>query len=109
MYSSSALQITSVDFRVNFGSSLIRIGRADDVIVELLCTDSTMTAVNWSFTNGSFIESGLEPMGISQDNGILRIFPVSLLGSLLPMNPSTPLQCVGASGTLPITLEIGKI
>ncbi len=40
---------------------------------------TSTSAISWSNEDGSTVSQGLNPFGISQENGVLRVYPVTLL------------------------------
>ena len=59
----------------------IVVGGASDVIVTVRCVATPVGPVEWSYGgNSSVVASGLTPFGVSQEDGVLRIYPASLLG-----------------------------
>ena len=59
----------------------IVVGGASDVIVTVRCVATPVGPVEWSYGgNSSAVASGLTPFGVSQEDGVLRIYPASLLG-----------------------------
>ena len=70
----------------------IVVGGASDVIVTVRCVATPVGPVEWSYGgNSSVVTSGLTPFGVSQEDGVLRIYPASLLGeeALYTCNSST--------------------
>ena len=58
----------------------IVVGGASDVIVTVRCVATPAGSVEWSYGgNSSVVTSGLTPFGVSQEDGVLRIYPASLL------------------------------
>ena len=58
----------------------IIVGGASDVIVTVRCVATPAGPVEWSYGgNSSVVTSGLTPFGVSQEEGLLRIYPASLL------------------------------
>ena len=59
----------------------IIVGGASDVMVTVRCVATPVGPVEWSYGgNSSVVTSGLTPFGVSQEEGVLRIYPASLLG-----------------------------
>jgi hypothetical protein len=82
-------------------TSPITIGRASDVAIDLECR-STQTSIipRWSFANGTNISTPLTTIGISQDEGILRIYPATQLDG------QTIINCTEGTDTVTITLML---
>jgi len=61
----------------------IVVGRASDVIVTVRCVATPVSTVMWRYTgNNSLVPMGLQPFGVSQEDGVLRIYPADLLGQV---------------------------
>ena len=58
----------------------IIVGGASDIIVTVRCVATPAGPVEWIYGgNSSVVTSGLTPFGVSQEDGLLRIYPASLL------------------------------
>ena len=77
----TTLTVESVDGAPFQNLTDIVVGGASDVIVRVRCVATPAGPVEWSYGgNSSVVTSGLTPFGVSQEDGVLRIYPASLLG-----------------------------
>jgi len=100
------LEVVTVDeSRSPFpNSSDIVVGRASDVVVTVRCVATPVRTVMWRYTgNDSLVPMGLQPFGVSQEDGVLRIYPAALLGQV---NQYT---CSGEeTAPLPVQFRLGE-
>ena len=85
----------------------ITVGFASDLIVQVQCTSQNSSSndnIQWSyFVNDSLVDTGLRAFGTSQEDGMLRVYPASLLtgnGSMF--------QCSDGELTLNVTFDLRK-
>ena len=83
-----------------FNPNGIVVGQTSDVIVEVRCVSGVMSS--WLYANGSIVDSGQTVFGVSQENGILRLFPVSLL------NDTSMFQCSGST-QINVQFQLGNV
>ena len=77
----TTLTVESVDGAPFQNLTDIVVGGASDVIVAVRCVATPAGPVEWSYGgNSSVVTSGLTPFGVSQEDGVLRVYPASLLG-----------------------------
>lgn len=59
----------------------ITVGNASDILIEIICNQTTSGTNSWSFSNGDIVPSPLTNFGISQnpEQGLLRIYPGTLV------------------------------
>ena len=82
----------------------IVVGGASDVIVTVRCVATPAGPVEWSYGgNSSVVTSGLTPFGVSQEDGVLRIYPASLLGEEDQYTCSS-----GQTHTVSVRFHLGK-
>ena len=82
----------------------IVVGGASDVIVTVRCVATPAGPVEWSYGgNSSVVTSGLTPFGVSQEDGVLRIYPASLLGEEDQYTCSS-----GQTHTVSVQFRLGK-
>jgi len=100
------LEVVTVDeSRSPFpNSSDIVVGMASDVVVTVRCVATPVRTVMWRYTgNNSLVPTGLQPFGVSQENGVLRIYPAAFLGQV---NQYT---CSGEeTAPLPVQFRLGE-
>ena len=86
----------------------ITVGLASDVAVQVRCTKQRdkldVGVIQWNYAvNGSDVGTGLKAFGTSQENGVLRVYPVNVLTGQGGM-----FQCSDGNTTLNVTFDVGK-
>lgn len=71
--------MVTVDTNQPLNASRIVVGTASDLALQVRCMSTSTSAISWSNEDGSTVSQGLNPFGISQENGVLRVYPVTLL------------------------------
>ncbi len=100
---SSQLTVTTIDDNRPLNSSRITVGSASDLALQVRCiSSSNNTFTSWSHGNGTVINEGLSPFGVSQEAGILRVYPVTHLNT-----GSNNFTCSDESEMLPVNIVVG--
>ena len=76
---SAQLLVVTMDTNKSLNASRIAVGTASDLALQVRCTTNSTNATSWTNEDGSTVSQGLNPFGISQEDGILRVYPVNLL------------------------------
>ncbi len=76
---SAQLLVVTMDTNKSLNASRIAVGTASDLALQVRCTTTSISATSWTNENGSTVSQGLNPFGISQEDEILRVYPVNLL------------------------------
>ncbi len=71
--------MVTVDTNQPLNPSRIVVGTASDLALQVRCTTTSTSSISWTNEDGSTVSQGLNPFGISQEDGILRVYPVTLL------------------------------
>ena len=107
---SGQLQVTSMgDAPLTFSNpDRITVGFSSDLIVQVQCSyqnaSSATGNIQWTYAvNGSEVSDGLRAFGTSQEEGVLRVYPASLLSG-----DGALFQCSDGSTVLNVTFELRK-
>ena len=104
------LSITTVDAqRRVLNPDRVTVGNASDLAVEVRCSSNdgnVNNSMSWLYENGTAISSGLQAFGTTQGDGILRIYPATMLSG----GNGTRFWCLDAKNneTLRVTLVLRK-
>ena len=103
---SAQLQVVSTDTNQAFPDpSNIVVGSASDLALQVKCLSQSSSSVpTWSF-GGTSVGQGLSPFGVSQEDGVLRIYPTKTELSL-GMNI---FQCSDGTDNLMVQFNLGKL
>ena len=115
--SSGLLSITTVDAqRRLLNPDRVTVGNASDLAAEVRCSSwnhsvlaenaTSGNAVSWLYENGTAVLSGLRAFGTTQGDGVLRIYPATVLSG----GSGTRFWCLDAENndTLSVTLVLRK-
>ena len=88
-------------------------GNASDLAAEVRCSsnypmvENAASTVSWLYENGTAVSSGLRAFGTTQGDGILRIYPATMLSG----GNGTRFWCLDAEndGRLNVTLVLRKL
>ena len=111
--SNGLLSITTVDSqRRVLDPTRVTVGNASDLAAEVLCSSTLNSSektsnVNWLYENRTAVSSGLRAFGTTQGDGILRIYPATVLSG----GNGTRFWCLDAKNndTLRVTLVLRKL
>ena len=85
----------------------VTVGNASDLAAEVRCSENASgNAVIWLYQNGTAVSSGLRAFGTTQGDGVLRIYPATLLSG----GTGTRFLCVDVetNDSLRVTLVLRK-
>ena len=111
--SSGLLSITTVDAqRRVLNPDRVTVGNASDLAAEVRCSsnhslsEGAQKNVSWLYENGTAVSSGLQAFGTTQGDGILRIYPATVLSG----GNGTRFWCLDAENNdkLSVTLVLRK-
>ena len=111
-FSSGLLSITTVDAqRRVLNPDRVTVGNASDLAAEVRCSSNHSLAenasnVSWLYENGTAVSSGLRAFGTTQGDGVLRIYPATVLSG----GNGTRFWCLDAENNdrLSVTLVLRK-
>ena len=105
------LIITTVDSQHRLlNPDNVTVGKASDLAVEVQCSSSKYRKlsnnVSWLYENGTAVSNGLRAFGTTQGDGMLRIYPATVLSG----GNGTKFWCFDAKNneSLRITLVLRK-
>ena len=111
---SSQLQVVSTDNNQPFlNPNNITVGSSSDLVVQVRCISQDAPSeeeeagggIVWSYrVNGSEVDVGLRAFGTSQENGVLRVYPVNVL-----TGEGAMFQCTDGNTTLNVTFDLCKL
>ncbi|XP_064387090.1 receptor-type tyrosine-protein phosphatase S-like isoform X2 [Halichondria panicea] len=96
---SAQLSVITVDTNQPLNPSRIVVGTASDLALQVRCTTTSTSATSWT-KDGSTVSQGLNPFGISQEDGVLRVYPVTLLSE-----GDTTFSCSDDSDSLDVLFD----
>ena len=92
----------TVDTNQPLNPSRIVVGMASDLALQVRCTTTSTNPISWT-KDGSTVSEGLNPFGISQEDGVLRVYPVTLLSE-----GDTTFSCSDDSDSLDVLFDRRK-
>ena len=89
-------------------ASNIVVGTASDLALQVCCQSLRdggphMYSVTWRDGGGSVVSQGLSAFGVSQENGVLRVYPVTMLSEGV-----NTFNCTDGTNTLTVQFDRRK-
>ena len=98
------LQVVSTETNQVLNASNIVVGTASDLALQVRCQSfSDSSTITWMNGTGSVMSQGLSAFGVSQENGVLRVYPVTMLSEGVDT-----FYCTDGTNTLTVQFDIRK-
>ena len=98
------LQVVSTETNQVLNASNIVVGTASDLALQVRCqSPSDSSTITWMNGTGSGVSQGLSAFGVSQENGVLRVYPVTMLSEGV-----NTFYCTDGTNTLTVQFDRRK-